>query len=75
MNARTLSGSIRAASVRRARGVTFQAPAAPAASPVRTEERGGVLYVLDHDGAPLAPVSSPRVAESFGAVLNRLRLA
>ena len=79
MTARTLSGSIRAASVRRPR-VSFQAPAtpapspapAPAAAPLATVERGGVLYVVGRDGAPLAPVSSARVAASFGRVLARL---
>ncbi len=102
MNARTLSGSIRTASVRSPR-VSVQAAKTPAASPIsarggaesaqrdlgprvapevtgvrapvcapRTVERDGVLYVVGRDGAPLAPVASPRVAESFGAVLARL---
>ena len=75
MNARSLSGSIRAASVRRPR-VSFQAAAtpapSPAAAPLATVERDGVLYVVGRDGAPLAPVSSARVAESFGRVLARL---
>lgn len=52
--------------------VTPRGCTAPAESPapVRTETRHGVLYVVDLDGAPVAPVASPALAQSYGRALR-----
>lgn len=71
MNARTLSGSIRSASVRRGRVVASLPPSpppAPVSEPIRTETRNGVLYVVDRFGA--TPVASPEIAASYARALR-----
>ncbi len=68
MNARTLSGSIRAAAVRPGRAPS---PIPPPA--VRTETRNGVLYVIDRLGA--SPVASPAIAQTYARALRVAGLA
>jgi hypothetical protein len=47
---------------------------APAAPGLRTEDRGGVLHVIGRDGVRLGPVSSPRIAASYGRALQNIGL-
>jgi hypothetical protein len=51
------------------------APKAPRPAPavrVKTEVRGGVLYIVGRCGA--TPVASPAIAQSFGGALARAGL-
>lgn len=50
-------------------------PAPVALRPVRTVERGGVLYLLGRDDQSLGPVASPSIAQSYGAALQRAGIA
>lgn len=42
--------------------------------PVKTAERNGVLHVIGRNGESLGPVSSPRIAESYGRALASIGL-
>lgn len=77
MNATMLSGGIRAGAISpRRRSVALArppaAPAIPAASSLRVEERGGVWCVLDQADAILAPCATERLAIDHAAALSRL---